>query len=111
MRPIEQFLRGLRRRLHRIGHVFDDRTGRAEHHAHRLVLCQTLHLPGARQVDDLQVRQRRGVVGHERDPQSAVDAGRQGVGPGQHQVDVHAVRGLLRLDLAGQLRRRRLAEN
>ena len=96
--------------LHRVGHVFQDRPGRAEHHAYPLVLRQTLHLQRARQIDVLQVGQRGGVVGDDRNPQLLVDAGGQPVGAGQHQVDVHSPGVLLRLDLARQFRRRRLRE-
>ena len=64
----------------------------------------------ARQVDVLQLRQLGGVVGHQRHPQLLVDAGGQRVGAGQHQVDIDAARRLLRLQLARQFRRRRLAE-
>ena len=110
LRPIQQFLRRLRRLLHRVRHVFDDRAGRAINHAHRLVLRQALHLPGTRQVDVLQLRQHGGVVGHQRHPQLLVDARRKAVGAGQHQVDIDASRRLLRLQLARQFGRRRLRE-
>ena len=108
--PVQQLLRGLWRRFHRVRHVFQDRAGRAEHHADRLVLRQALHLQRAGEVDRLQVGQRGGVVGDDRDPQLLVDAGGQAVGAGENQIDIDVVRVLLRLDLAGQFRRRRLRE-
>ena len=52
----------------------------------------------------------RAVVGHQRHPQFLVDPRRQPIGAGQHQVDIDAPRVLLRLQLARQLRRRRLGE-
>ena len=54
--------------------------------------------------------QRVGVVRQQLDPELLLDAGRERVGAGQHEVDVDAARILLRLDLAGQLGRRRLGE-
>ena len=110
LRPVQQLLRGLGRHLHRVGHVLDDRAARAEHHAYRLVLGQALHLPRTRQVDVLQLRQLRAVVSDQRHPQLLIDAGGQPVGAGQHKVDIDTPCRLLCLQLARQLRRRRLRE-
>ncbi len=108
--PVQQFLRRLWRLLHRVRHVFDDRAGGTEHHAHRLVLRQGLHFQRTGQIDLRQLRQLGRVVGHQRHPQLLVDARGQAVGAGQHQIDIDPAGILLRLELPRQLGRGRLGE-
>ena len=100
-----------RRRRDLVGHVFEQRPGRVEHDARRPgSLRERLHLRGAGQIDLVELGQLVGEIGQHLRPQLLLDAGRQRVDAGQHDVDVDAVGVLLRLDLAGQLRRGRFGE-
>ncbi len=103
----EQVRRVLRRARHLGRQVFDQRPGRVVGHGHARVAGQLLHRGGARQVV-VHSGQPARVRGQQVHPQLLIDAGREAVHPGQHQVDVHPVRRLLGLDLADQLGRGRL---
>ena len=108
--PGEQFLGGRRRRLHPLGHVFEQRAGWIIGDDDALPFRERLHLGGGRQIDVVEFRQCSRIGAEQVDPELLVDAGGQRVRAGQHEVDVDAARILLRLDLARELRRRRLGE-
>ena len=108
--PGEQRLCGRRRLLHLLGHVFEQRSRRVVGDGDPLVLGELLHLRRARQVLSFEVGELVGVFRQQVDPQPLLDAGGQPVGAGEHEVDVDAAGVLLRLDLAGELGRRRLGE-
>ncbi|MGF6447144.1 hypothetical protein QF002_008020 [Paraburkholderia youngii] len=99
------------RRIADLGRVvFEQRTSRHIRDLETVALREILHLARARRVLVEHTGELRRVIGQQLDPQVLFDAGRERVRAGQYEVDVGASRGLHRLDLAGQLRRRSVRE-
>ena len=108
--PGEQLLRGLRRLLHLLGHVLEERSRGVVGDGDPFVLGERLHLRRALEVLSFEVAKLVGVFRQQFDPEPLLDAGGEPIGAGEHEVDIDAAGVLLRLDLAGELGRRRLGE-
>ena len=71
---------------------------------------QVVHLARRREIVVQNAGEFGGVIGQHLDPKPLIDAGRQGPHARQHEIDIAAARRLHGLQLAGELRRRRLIE-
>ena len=108
--PSEQFFHRGRRVLHLVGHIFEQRARGIISDNNALPLRQRLHHRSAFEIDRIQIRQVLAILPHDVEPELLLNASGERVRAGEHEIDIDAVRVLLRFDFARQFGSRCLGE-